>query len=83
MAAKSSEMGLEPFLRFMALISISLAVMNILPLPGLDGGHLVFVGIEAVIRREIPTSIKIKVQQVGIYMLLALMVFVFYLDLTR
>jgi regulator of sigma E protease len=57
--------------------------MNILPLPGLDGGHLVFVGIEAVIRREIPTSIKIKVQQVGIYMLLALMVFVFYLDLTR
>jgi regulator of sigma E protease len=67
----------------MALISISLAVMNILPLPGLDGGHLVFVGIEAVIRREIPTSIKIKVQQVGIYMLLALMVFVFYLDLTR
>jgi regulator of sigma E protease len=83
MAAKSSEMGLEPFLRFMALISISLAVMNILPLPGLDGGHLVFVGIEAVIRSEIPTSIKIKVQQVGIYMLLALMVFVFYLDLTR
>ena len=57
--------------------------MNILPLPGLDGGHLVFVGIETVIRREIPTGIKIKVQQVGIYMLLALMVFVFYLDLTR
>lgn len=83
MAAKSSELGLEPFLRFMALISISLAVMNILPLPGLDGGHLVFVGIEAIMRREIPTNIKIKVQQIGIYMLLALMAFVFYLDLTR
>lgn len=83
MAARSSELGLEPFLRFMALISISLAVMNILPLPGLDGGHLVFVGIEAIIRREIPTNIKIRVQQVGIFMLLALMAFVFYLDLTR
>lgn len=83
MAAKSSELGMEPFLRFMALISISLAVMNVLPLPGLDGGHLVFVGVEAIMRREIPTNVKIRFQQVGIYILLALMAFVFYLDLSR
>jgi regulator of sigma E protease len=54
-----------------------------LPLPGLDGGHLVFVGIEAIIRREVPTSIKIRVQQVGMTLLLALMAYIFYLDLTR
>jgi regulator of sigma E protease len=82
MAAASSERGLEPFLRFMALISVSLAVMNLLPLPGLDGGHLVFVAIEAIIRREIPTAIKIRIQQVGIVLLLALMAFILVLDLT-
>lgn len=83
MASRSQDAGAEPFLRFMALISISLAVMNLLPLPGLDGGHLVFVGIEAVIRRELPTNFKIRVQQIGFVLLLLLMAFVFYLDLTR
>jgi regulator of sigma E protease len=82
MAAASSERGLEPFLRFMALISVSLAVMNLLPLPGLDGGHLVFVAVEAIIRREIPTSVKIRIQQVGMVLLLALMAFILILDLT-
>ena len=83
MASKSQELGLEPYLRFMALISISLGVMNLLPLPGLDGGHLVFVGIEAVLRREISTKIKMRFQQAGFALLILLMVFVFYLDLTR
>lgn len=83
MAERSRELGMEPFLRFMGLISISLAVMNLLPLPGLDGGHLVFVGIESIIRREIPTMVKIRFQQVGMALLLALMAFVLYLDITR
>jgi len=83
MASRSSDLGIESFLRFMALISISLGVMNLLPLPGLDGGHLVFVGVEAIMRREIPTSVKIRIQQVGMAMLLALMAFVLYLDLSR
>jgi regulator of sigma E protease len=83
MAARSSELGLDAFFKFMALISVSLAVMNILPLPGLDGGHLVFVAIEAVIRREIPPNVKIRIQQIGLFLLLALMAFVLYLDITR
>lgn len=83
MASRSSDLGVESFLRFMALISISLGVMNLLPLPGLDGGHLVFVGIEAIIRRELPTAFKIRVQQIGVALLLMLMVFVLYLDITR
>lgn len=83
MASRSSDLGIEAFLRFMALISISLGVMNLLPLPGLDGGHLVFVGIESIIRREISTAVKIRFQQVGIALLLILMALVFYVDLTR
>jgi regulator of sigma E protease len=83
MASRSQELGAEPYLRFMALISISLAVMNVLPLPGLDGGHLLFVGIESIIRREIPTKVKMRFQQAGFILLLLLMAFVFYLDLTR
>lgn len=83
MAKKAADGGSDVFLGFMALISISLAVMNLLPLPGLDGGHLVFVAIESVIRREIPTSIKMRVQQVGVGLLLIFMVFVLYLDITR
>ncbi len=82
LASRSQELGIDVFARFVALISISLAVMNILPLPGLDGGHLMFVGIEAVIRREIPTPIKIRILQIGFVLLLALMAFVIYLDLT-
>jgi len=83
MANDSAERGIEPFLRFMALISVSLAVMNLLPLPGLDGGHLVFVLVEVIIRRDIPTPIKIRIQQAGMILLLALMAFVLFIDLTR
>ncbi|MEN9281894.1 MAG: hypothetical protein RL594_829 [Bacteroidota bacterium] len=83
MASRSSDLGVEAFVRFIALISISLGVMNLLPVPGLDGGHLVFVGIEAILRRELPTSIKIRIQQIGMALLLMLMAFVLYLDLTR
>lgn len=83
MAGEQSTQGLDAFLGFMAGLSVSLAVINLLPLPGLDGGHLVFVAIEAVIRREVSTSIKIRVQQVGMTLLLALMAYIFYLDLTR
>jgi regulator of sigma E protease len=82
MASRSQDAGLDVFARFLALISISLAVMNLLPLPGLDGGHLMFVGIEAIIRREIPTKVKIRVQQAGLLLLLVLMAYVFYLDLS-
>lgn len=83
MAGQQSTLGLDAFLGFMAGLSVSLAVINLLPLPGLDGGHLVFVAIEAVLRREISTTVKIRVQQVGMTLLLALMAYIFYLDLTR
>ncbi len=78
-----AQMGAIAFLNFIAMLSITLAIINILPIPALDGGHIVFVIIEAVIGRELPLKFKIAVQNVGIFLLLALMAFVFYNDIVR
>lgn len=82
-ATQSAELGTQAFLWFMAQLSITLAIMNILPIPALDGGHLLMLIIEKVFRREIPNKIKIAVQQAGFVLLLAFMAFVIYNDITR
>lgn len=82
-ASRQAEMGVVAFMNFMALLSITLAFINILPFPALDGGHLLFIIIEAIIRREIPTKAKMIIQQTGFFLLLALMVYVVYLDIIR
>ena len=81
-AADRAEKGLESLLQFMALLSVSLAVLNLLPVPVLDGGHLVFFLIEAIVG---PLSIKKKeiAQSIGFLLLMALMVFAVSNDLTR
>ncbi|MBN1446792.1 MAG: RIP metalloprotease RseP [Bacteroidetes bacterium] len=81
MAAQSAEAGFISFLSLMALLSISLAIINIFPIPALDGGHLVFLIYEGLFRREVPNKIKIALQQVGMVLLLALMLFVIYNDI--
>jgi regulator of sigma E protease len=83
LATQSAEYGLLAFLWFMAQLSMSLAILNILPIPALDGGHLVMLVIEKVIRREIPHRVKIAIQQVGFILLLAFMAFVIYNDISR
>jgi regulator of sigma E protease len=83
MSKQAADSGILSLLRWMALLSIVLAVMNILPIPALDGGHILFILIEVVIRREIPVKVKLAIQQAGIIILLCFMVFVFYNDLTR
>ena len=83
MATQSAESGLASFLGFMALLSMSLAVINILPFPALDGGHLAMLVFEKIFHREIPYRVKIAIQQAGFIMLLALMAFVIYNDLSR
>lgn len=83
MANQSAEMGYSSFFTFMATLSITLAVMNILPIPALDGGHLVFIIIEGILRREVSIKVKMAFQQSGVILLLLLMAFVFYNDLTR
>jgi regulator of sigma E protease len=69
------------FLRFMALLSINLAIINILPFPALDGGHLAFLLYEGVSRRQVPPKVMISVQKVGMVVLFCLMVFVVVNDI--
>ncbi len=82
-AARSAEIGLTSFLTIMAWLSISLAVLNLLPFPALDGGHLMFLMIETLFRREIPTKVKLAIQQAGFIALLVFMAFVLYNDIAN
>ena len=83
MAGDSAKAGVGSLISFIALISINLAIINLLPIPILDGGHLLFFSIEAIKGR--PVSIKIReiAQQVGMFLLILLMILVFYNDITR
>jgi regulator of sigma E protease len=83
LASETFKVGLSPFLKIMAIISINLFVLNLLPVPVLDGGHLVFFGVEAL--RGAPLSIqKMEMaQQVGLVLLLGLMVLALFNDITR
>ena len=80
-AAKSADSGISNFLYFLALLSLSLAILNIMPFPVLDGGHLVMILIEAAIKREIPIKIKMAIQNTGLVLLLLLMAFIIYNDI--
>ncbi len=82
-ATRSAEVGVISFLGFMALLSMNLAILNLLPFPALDGGHAMFLVYEAVFRREIPNKVKIALQQVGFVLLLVFMAFVLYNDIVR
>lgn len=81
-ATQSAEMGLSSYLVFMGMLSMSLAIINILPIPALDGGHLLLLLYEKIFRREIPHRVKIAIQQAGFVLLLAFMAFVIYNDIT-
>jgi len=82
-AGQSAEMGLVPFFKFLALVSISLGVLNLLPVPVLDGGHLVFFAIEAIKGSPISDKVQMYFQQLGMLMLMSLMIFAVFLDIGR
>jgi len=75
--------GIIPFILFMAILSINLGVINLFPIPVLDGGHIFFYLIEMVTRKEIPLKIKEISQQIGFVVLLMLMLFVIMIDIER
>jgi regulator of sigma E protease len=83
LSGESARQGSGAFLFFIAYVSVSIAFLNILPFPALDGGHIVYVIIEAIIRRPIPTPIKLWIQQVGMALLILLVLFVSYHDVMR
>jgi regulator of sigma E protease len=82
-AAKAASVGLTTYFNFIAIISINLAVLNLLPVPVLDGGHLLFLSIEAIRRRPLSEKIMGVANRVGLTLLLMLIAFVFYNDITR
>ncbi|HMS66104.1 MAG TPA: RIP metalloprotease RseP [Ignavibacteria bacterium] len=80
-SAQSAESGIVTFLSFIALLSISLAVINIMPFPALDGGHFVLLIYEAIVRKPVPYKVQVVLQNVGFAVLLAFMIFVVYNDI--
>ena len=82
-AGQQAKEGIGNFLAFLAILSINLGVLNLLPVPVLDGGHLLFFIVEAVIRKPVAVKYREMAQQVGICLLALLMVYAFYNDIVR
>ncbi len=83
MAGKQAKAGIENFAWFIALLSVNLGIINLFPIPVLDGGHLMFFLIEGITGREVNQGVREKMIQFGAVLLIGLMVFVFYNDIVR
>ncbi|MHA6642253.1 RIP metalloprotease RseP [Mesorhizobium sp. A623] len=81
MAGQAAKLGFEWLVQLVALLSVGIGFLNLLPIPPLDGGHLVFYAIEAVIRRPVSERAMEMVYRAGMFLVLAFMVFVFWNDL--
>jgi regulator of sigma E protease len=82
-AGQSAQMGWVPYLSFLALVSVSLGVLNLLPIPLLDGGHLMYYIAEIIKGRPVSERALEMGQHVGIALLFTLMAFAIYNDITR
>jgi regulator of sigma E protease len=83
MSGEVAKAGPLAFLSFLALLSINLGILNLLPIPILDGGHLLFFIIEGIMGKPLSIRKRELAQQVGLFLLIVLMVFVFYNDIYR
>ncbi len=82
-AGQSAKLGFDYYLRFMALLSISLGVLNLLPIPVLDGGHLMYHIVEVIRRRPLSERAMEISQQFGLFIIVVLMAFAFFNDINR
>jgi regulator of sigma E protease len=82
-AGRSARLGVDYYLKFLALVSISLGVLNLLPIPILDGGHLLYYLVEIIKRGPVSERTMEIGQQIGLALLLMLMAFAFYNDINR
>ncbi len=82
-AGQSAKLGIDYYLKFLALVSISLAVLNLLPIPILDGGHLLYYVVEIIKRGPLSERSMEIGQQIGLALMLILMAFAFYNDINR
>jgi len=83
MAGDTAQAGLLPFMYLMALLSISLAVINLLPIPVLDGGQLTLLGIEAVRGKPLPEKAENMIYTGGTVLVVMLMIFAIFNDISR
>jgi regulator of sigma E protease len=83
MSGQMLRLGAEYFLRFLAFFSVSLAVLNMLPIPVLDGGHAMFLIIEGIRRKPLSTQVRMRLTQVGLLVVLAIMVLALSNDVLR
>lgn len=81
MAGQAASRGFDWLIQLTAMLSIGIGLLNLFPLPPLDGGHLLFYGVEAVIRRPVPDAIKEFVFRIGFFLVLGFMAFVIFNDL--
>ncbi|MBD3237139.1 MAG: RIP metalloprotease RseP, partial [Candidatus Eisenbacteria bacterium] len=83
MSGESAKQGLTAFLGFIAFVSVNIGCLNLLPVPALDGGHALIILTEGALRRELPVKFKLAIQQVGMVLLFALIVFIIINDAER
>jgi len=82
-ASVSAKSGLEAYVGFLALLSISLGVLNLLPIPVLDGGHLLYYGVEWLVGHPVPEKVQVVGYQMGMFIILGVMVLALYNDFAR
>ena len=82
-AGRAAQEGLISFLGLIAILSVNIAYINILPIPGLDGGHIALILIESLIGRKLSVKARIRIQTIGMIILLSLMVFLIGNDISR
>jgi regulator of sigma E protease len=83
MSGSAASIGWIPLFTLMAMISINLGILNLLPIPILDGGHILVMGLEGIARRDFSVQLKERIMLAGFVVILTLMVTVIYNDLTR
>jgi regulator of sigma E protease len=83
LSGESAQLGLSSLFGLMAMISLNLGLLNLLPIPILDGGHITIMALEGLARRDFSVRVKEKMLLAGFVVLMALMVTVIYNDLTR
>jgi len=82
-SGEAARSGLVPLIWLLGVISLQLAIFNLLPIPVLDGGHLAVIGFETAIRRDLSIRVKERILNVGFWLIVALFAVVFYNDLTK
>jgi regulator of sigma E protease len=83
LSGESAQLGWVALFSLMATLSLNLGILNLLPIPMLDGGHILIMGLEGIARRDFSTQVKEKMLLAGFVLILMLMVTVIYNDLTR